>query len=203
MNNFRSFLTAALTASALLVLGCGSKTTASSADNDSGVQADSGEVVEYKGVTSNGSIPENVPEDPPWDSGNNDPFVYDSTCCTLTFAIADSEPPGATGTLRGSGSWAANGLVLTRANGQWSVTACVPADSQSMYWYEIVSPAQDTSPVDADAVDSGSAASETDAGSADAGPTTVTTYRVDDVQPKDYDGSGHQVNLLVTKPGCK
>ena len=98
---------------------------------------------------------------------------------------------------------APRGLALTRSGGKWQVTACVLANTATLYWYEFVGPAQDTSPADADAVDSGSAAPATDAGSADAGPTTVTTYRVDDVQPKDYDGSGHQVNLLVTKPDCK
>lgn len=159
-----------------------------------GRDAGPAEEAEYEGPGSTGVIPEEVPEDPPVvvDEGDAGEFVEDPTCCPVTFSLPDREPAEATGHVRGyAGALLGDGLALTRTNGKWTATTCMPARSATRYWYELSWPA---------GPDAGTDTPDPDA-TTDSGPAMHVEVRYAEDQPLEYDGNGNPVNFYAATCG--
>lgn len=93
----------------------------------------------FDGETVNSTIPSRDPDDLDADAGDvvidAGNVVVDRTCCETHFSISDGEPGDATGLLVGELAVFTPGVPLTRTDGGWAATACVPINSAARYGY--------------------------------------------------------------------
>ncbi len=91
----------------------------------------------YDGPTENVTIP--VVDPDTFDAGDvvvdAGEVIVDTTCCDFTFSISDEEPADAVGFIDGELPLFGDGLALTRDDGGWSATACVPLNAATRYSY--------------------------------------------------------------------
>lgn len=120
----------------LLLAECGSEDAPADEGADAGSEVDA---PPYVGTAVGGPIPLR-PGDDEGTSGAPDGggFVTDDTCCDISFAISDMELVWATGALVGTyDPLVDSGVPLSRQNGMWTATVCMPLHVSLFYWYEL------------------------------------------------------------------
>lgn len=190
-------LTHVLAATAMLA-GCGILPINESPAPDAGpaIVQDAGP---FEGPTIGGAIPGTPGPSEPTVTDAGEEFEPEK-CCAYTFAIADQEAETTSGFVLGTSSAIAPpGLALTRANGQWNATACLPLGVPVYYWFSFETPVPgEPGPVDAGLEDP--EAGPPDAGSAP--PPVETVERVSDLQPTTTNAAGANVNVYGPVENC-
>jgi hypothetical protein len=93
----------------------------------------------YDGPTAPSIIPSLDPDDLDRDAGDvvvdAGMVVVNTECCEASFSISDQEPADAVGYLDGELPVFQGGLPLTRTDGGWATSACIPVNAATRYWY--------------------------------------------------------------------